>query len=77
MIFSPKCRALYVVLEKGHGAGEKGMTLGGGGTLIFSSYVGSGQASTVHPKKISEISSTQKKIFEILPIQKSIPHSVP
>ena len=31
---------------------------GGGGTLIFSSYVGSGQASTVHPQKISGISST-------------------
>ena len=24
MIFLPKCRALYVVLEKGHGAGKKG-----------------------------------------------------
>ena len=24
MIFLPKCRALYVVLEKGHGAREKG-----------------------------------------------------
>ena len=24
---------------------------GGGGTLIFSSYVGSGPASTVHPQK--------------------------
>ena len=27
MIFLPKCRAFYVVLEKGHGAGEKGMAL--------------------------------------------------
>ena len=25
MIFLPKCRAFYVVLEKGHGAGKKGM----------------------------------------------------
>ena len=25
MIFLPKCRAFYVVLEKGHGAGEKVM----------------------------------------------------
>ena len=33
---------------------------GGGGTLIFSSYVGSGPASTVHPKKVSENSSTPK-----------------
>ena len=24
MIFLPKCRASYIVLEKGHGAGEKG-----------------------------------------------------
>ena len=34
---------------------------GGGGTLIFSAYVGSDPASTVHPKKISGISSTPKK----------------
>ena len=27
MIFLPKCRSFYVVLEKGHGAGEKGMAL--------------------------------------------------
>ena len=27
MIFLPKCGAFYVVLEKGHGAGEKGMAL--------------------------------------------------
>ena len=27
MIFLPKCRAIYVVLEKGHGPGKKGMTL--------------------------------------------------
>ena len=27
MIFLPKCRPFYVVLEKGHGAGEKGMAL--------------------------------------------------
>ena len=24
MIFLPKCRPFYVVLEKGHGAGKKG-----------------------------------------------------
>ena len=28
MIFLPKCRPFYVVLEKGHGAGKKGMVLG-------------------------------------------------
>ena len=27
MIFLPKCRPFYVVFEKGHGDGEKGMTL--------------------------------------------------
>ena len=27
MIFLPKCRALCVYLEKGHGAGKKGMAL--------------------------------------------------
>ena len=27
MILLPKCRAFYVVLEKGHGAGKKGMAL--------------------------------------------------
>ena len=27
MIFLPKCRAFYVVLEKGHGAGKKDMAL--------------------------------------------------
>ena len=33
-----------------------------GGTLIFSAYVGSDPASTVHPKKLSGISRTQKNI---------------
>ena len=37
-----------------------------GGTLIFSAYVGSDPASTVHPKKISEISSTPKKYVKFL-----------
>ena len=27
MIFLPKCMPIYVVLEKGHGAGKKGMEL--------------------------------------------------
>ena len=34
---------------------------GGGGLLYFSSYVGSGPASTVHPNEISGNSSTPKK----------------
>ena len=33
---------------------------GGGGTLIFSAYVGSDPASTIHPQKISGISITPK-----------------
>ena len=37
---------------------------GGGGTLIFSVYVGSDPASTVHPQKISGISSTPKKYLK-------------
>ena len=36
----------------------------GGGTLIFSAYVGSDPASTVHPQKISGISSTPQKNLE-------------
>ena len=44
-----------VVLPRGGG--------GGGVTLIFSSYGGSGPASTDHPMKISGISRTQKRIF--------------
>ena len=35
----------------------------GGGSLIFSSYVGSGPASTLHPIKISGLSSTPKNIW--------------
>ena len=45
---------------------------GGGGTQIFSIYVSSDPASTVHPKKKSGISRTPK-IFEILATQKNIP----
>ena len=40
-----------------------------GGTLILSSYVGSGPASTIHPKKYKEFQHL-KKIFEILETQK-------
>ena len=46
---------------------------GGGGTVFFSVYVGSDPASTVHPKKISGISRTPKKIFEFLATQKKTP----
>ena len=37
---------------------------GGGGTLIFSAYVGSDPASALHPQKISGISSTPKKYLK-------------
>ena len=37
---------------------------GGGGTQIYSVYVGSDPASTIHPKKISGISSTPKKYLK-------------
>ena len=46
--------------------------LGGGGTLIFSAYLGSDPASTVHPKKYQEFQAPQK-IFEILATPKNIP----
>ena len=49
---------------------------GGGGTLIFSSYAGSGPASTVHPQNISGISSTPKHIINLSNPQK-YPYSVP
>ena len=35
-----------------------------GGTLIFSAYVGSDPASTVHPQKISGISNTPKNYLK-------------
>ena len=35
---------------------------GGGGTLIFSAYVGSDPASTVHPKKYQKFQAPQKNI---------------
>ena len=41
-----------------------------GGYSIFSAYVGSDPASTVHPKKISEIWSTSKKYLKFLQPQK-------
>ena len=47
-----------------------------GGTLIFSAYVGSDPASTVHPKKYQEFQAP-KKIFEILATKKKYPNSVP
>ena len=44
----------------------------GGGTLIFSSYVGSGSASTIHPQKYQEFQAPQKT-FDILATQKISP----
>ena len=48
---------------------------GGGVTLIFSSYVWSGLASTVHPR--NQEFQVPQKIFEILETPKNIPHYVP
>ena len=67
----------YVNLKKMHQLYYGIQHPGGGGTLIFSAYVGSDPASALHPKKISGISSTPKKIFEILATPKNIPNSVP
>ena len=44
-------------VEQGGGGGGGG----GGGTLIFSSYVGSGPASTVHAKKLYQDFKQPKK----------------
>ena len=49
---------------------------GGGGTLIFASYVGSGPASFLRLKNIRNFKHP-KQIFEILATPKNIPHSVP
>ena len=53
------------------------MPPGGEGTLIFSTYVGSGPASTVHPPKNIRNFKHPQKIFEILATPKNIPNSVP
>ena len=46
---------------------------GGGGSLIFSSYVFSGLTSTVHPKKYQELQAPNF-FLEILATPKNIPH---
>ena len=53
--------------------GDRG---GGGGTHIFSSYVGLGPVSTVYPHKYREYQARQK-IFEIYATQKSMPTLYP
>ena len=50
---------------------------GGGGTLIFSAYVGSDPTSTLHRKKNIRNFKHPKKIFKILAPQKNILISVP
>ena len=49
---------------------------GGGGTLIFSAYVGSDPASTIHPKKYQEFQTPQKNIWNFSN-PKKYPNSVP
>ena len=46
---------------------------GGGGTLVFSAYVGLDPASTVHPQKNIRNFRHPKKILEILATPKNIP----
>ena len=43
---------------------DRSKAQGGGGTLIYSAFVGSDPASTVHPPKKSGISSTPKKYLK-------------
>ena len=45
----------------------------GGGTLIFSSYVGSGPASAVHPKKYQEFQAPQKNIWNFSKPPENLP----
>ena len=52
---------------------EQSCVPGGGILSIVSAYIGSGPSSTLHPKKLPGISSTQKEIFEILATPKNIP----
>ena len=66
---SPKVSAMSLFEVDFPGGGGGG---GGGGTLFFSAYVGSHPASTVHPKKISGISSTPN-----FSNPKKYPNSVP
>ena len=56
----PLCASVYLCIEVTCWERPRG----GGGTQIFSVYVGSDQASTVHPKNISGISSTSKKYLK-------------
>ena len=54
-----------LIFTSSEGSGESCPRVGGGGgTLIFSAYVGSDPASTVHPKKISGILNTPKKYLK-------------
>ena len=50
-----------------------GVSLGGGVLSFFSSYVGSGPASTVHPKIISGISSAPKNYLKFYQPKKNDP----
>ena len=53
-------------------AGIGAVIQGGGGTIIFSAYIGSDPASTVHPKKYQEFQALQKNIWN-LATPKNIP----
>ena len=74
-----------MVIVDGHGChtalnygvkAKENQDKGPGGTLIFSSQVGWDATSTVHPQKISGISSTPKNIWNFSNLKK-YPYSVP
>ena len=52
--------AKYRPLGKGLAGGG-----GGGGTLNFSSYIGSGPASSIYPKKYQEFQAPQNNIWNL------------
>ena len=67
-----KCSDCWMMGARGGGGGGGG----GGGYLMFSAYVGSDPSYTVHPKKISVISSTPKNNLNFSN-PKKYPNSVP
>ena len=62
--FQLLCVSVEVDMKKTHNVLVKSSNPGGGGgTLIFSSYIGSGQASTVYPQKYQEFQAPKKNIW--------------
>ena len=61
-----KCSFEYLCVVRQDTRRQHNLGVGaqGGGTLMFSAYVGSDPASTVYPKKISGILSTPQKYLK-------------